>query len=238
MILEDVIMLARTVPEPSKRYGVKVCSVVYSPELKGLIRIYPLLPNERIRSRHTLRVELERNRMDSRRESFKKINYSLTGNVVQKEGLESIFDSLVSEDISELNDQRKSLGIIKTNLNDCRFEMKSKKDVEDPRQLCLFQSPDLNTQKLMTGQDYKHIPYVVVPGQKQQKNLQIREWGIYELIRKNDGVISDKYLTGIFKGEDVYFIVGNMNGCRSVWIVCSFYTFPGVRQQNMFSMAA
>jgi hypothetical protein len=236
MILEDCIMLARTVPEPSKKYGVRVCSVAYSPELRRLIRIYPLMVGEKISQRHTFRVKLKRNNMDSRDESFKKVAYSLTGNVIGKGELEPILMNLMVDDISDLNARKKSLGVIKAESGSYYVKMKSKKDVKDNCQLFLFKAPNLSNQKFLTGQDYKHIPYVVIPSQKCQKNIQIRDWGTYILLAKNNGCISDKYLSEIFKNDDVYFVVGNMNGCRTVWIACSFYVYQSTDQMNMFQM--
>ena len=191
-----------------------------------------------MKHRHVFKVELERNCMDSREESFKKISHTGTGNVIKKDNLEEILDKLASDDLEILNDRKASLGVLKVPSGSYYLKMKSKKDVEDPNQLCLFQTPDLDKQCFKTGQDYQHIPYVVIPSQRKQKNIQIRDWGTYILLGKKHGVISDAYLSGIFKENDVYFIVGNMNGCRNVWIVCSFYTYPPVRQQGLFSLAA
>lgn len=232
MILEEVIMLARTVPEPSKKYGVKVCSVAYSPELKQLIRMYPIMPRERMPNRHCFRVKLKRNDFDSRPESFKKVSHTVLDRVFSKTELEVIFDALAIEDISTLNERKKSLGIIMAKADEYSTSMKSKKDIADPAQMCLFQKPDLS-RGILTGPDYKHIPYINIPSQTKQKNLQIRTWGLYELIRKNDGVISDKYLGGVFNDNDLYLVIGNMNGCRSVWIVCSYYKFKAVRQRML-----
>lgn len=234
MILEDVIMLARTVPEPSKKYGVRVCSVAYSPELRKLIRIYPLMPYERLKQRYVYRFQLERNDKDSRDESFKKITYTSTGRAVSKEELEPIFEKLMTDDLTILNKKKVSLGILKAEAGTYFLGMKSKKDIQDQNQLCLFEAPDLNDHKLKTGQDYQHIPYVTIPSMQSQKNIQLREWGIYKLLDKNDGCISDVYLSGIFNDNEVYFIVGNMNGCRSIWIVCSYYTYKPIRQRNLF----
>lgn len=233
MILEDVIMLARTVPEPSKKYGVRVCSVAYSPELKSLIRIYPLLPGESMKQRHKFRIELERNPFDSRIESFKKISHTATGEQATKDDIKDILDQLLVQDVTLLNDARLSLGALKASSKTYFVNMKSKAFV-DPSQLCLFGKPDLASHVFKTGQDYAHIPYITIPMLSKQKTFQLREWGIYRLLEKHNGNISDTYLRGIFKDDDAYLIVGNLNGCRTVWIVCSYYTFKTNAQQRLF----
>jgi hypothetical protein len=234
MILEDCIMLARTVPEPSKKYGVKVCSVVYSPELQQLIRVYPLMLNEQMRQRHVFRLELERNHLDSRRESYKKKDFTPTGKEVSKAELKGIFETLVADDLVNLNNQKASLGIIKLMPGSYTLEMRSKANTPDPDQLCLFASLDLSSGQLKTGQDYKHIPYIFASRLGKQKAIQIREWGIYRLLEKKNGKLSNDEIQKLFNNNIVYLIVGNLNGCRSVWIACSFYTFKEDTQQRLF----
>ncbi len=43
MTVEDFVVLGRTVPEDSQKYGKKVCMAGYSPSLSQLLRVYPLM---------------------------------------------------------------------------------------------------------------------------------------------------------------------------------------------------
>ena len=43
MHVEDLIVLGRTVPEESRKYGQKVCMAGYSAENNQFLRVYPLL---------------------------------------------------------------------------------------------------------------------------------------------------------------------------------------------------
>ena len=70
MRIDDLIILGRTVPEQSKKYGIKVCSAGYSPEMRSFIRIYPLSVHGKPESREMITVDVERSKYDSRNESW------------------------------------------------------------------------------------------------------------------------------------------------------------------------
>jgi len=237
MILEDCVMLARTVPEPSKKYGVRVCSVMYSPELRKLIRVYPLLPSNKLPRRHIFRMHLERNEHDSRDESYKKVSFTDTGKELSMQEVRSVLEKLISPDIVSLNEQKKSLGVILAENGKYFAEMRSKKNAPDPNQLCLFGVPDLTSYSIKTGKDYDHIPYLVISHFSQQKAIQLREWQIYMLLEKKGGVIDTPYLQGIFNNQDSYLVIGNLNGCRTIWIACAYFNYkvkPPEAQQRLF----
>ena len=70
MILDDFVMLGTTVAEPMSDGRVAVCSAGYSPELRKLVRIYPLGMADAPHRWSQNRIELERNNRDSRDESW------------------------------------------------------------------------------------------------------------------------------------------------------------------------
>ena len=71
MILEDFVMLGKTTPEMDRQGRMTVCSAGWSPELKQLIRIYPLAVENAPPDFSVSRVKLERNHKDTRKESWK-----------------------------------------------------------------------------------------------------------------------------------------------------------------------
>ena len=71
MILEDFVMLGKTAPEMDRQGRMTVCSAGWSPELRQLIRIYPLAVENAPPNFSVSQVKLERNHKDSRHESWK-----------------------------------------------------------------------------------------------------------------------------------------------------------------------
>ena len=71
MILEDFVMLGKTTPETDRQGRVTVCSAGWSPELKQLVRVYPLSTKKAPPDFSVSQVRLERNSRDTRPESWK-----------------------------------------------------------------------------------------------------------------------------------------------------------------------
>ena len=71
MILEDFVMLGKTTPETDRQGRITVCSAGWSPELKQLVRVYPLAVEKQPQDFSVSRIHLERNHKDTRRESWK-----------------------------------------------------------------------------------------------------------------------------------------------------------------------
>jgi hypothetical protein len=71
MVVEDFVMLGKTVPEPNSDGRVFVCSAGVSAELKTLMRIYPLARRDAPERWSINRVQVERNLRDNRIESRK-----------------------------------------------------------------------------------------------------------------------------------------------------------------------
>ena len=71
MILEDFVMLGKTAPETDRQGRVTVCSAGWSPELRQLVRIYPLAVENAPPDFSVSQIRLERNYKDTRHESWK-----------------------------------------------------------------------------------------------------------------------------------------------------------------------
>ena len=123
----EYIVIAKTIPEVSKRDGREYsCTVGYSPQL-GFIRVYPV-PLNGFKRRHKYIIEVEKNNRDTRNESWKLSSMTRTDNFifiekdiiligkVNKENIISMFNTIISPSISKLNENRKSIGVIRTNI--------------------------------------------------------------------------------------------------------------------------
>src|SRR5262245_39362729 len=71
LILDDFVMLGKTVPEPNSDGRIFVCSAGYSETMRSLIRVYPLGRYDAPPRWSVASVRLERNPKDQRPESFK-----------------------------------------------------------------------------------------------------------------------------------------------------------------------
>lgn len=222
-------MFGRTVPEKSQKYGVTVCGAGYSPEIRSFIRIYPLPIQCKIESRDMVSVEVDRSKHDSRHESWalktrneKSVSESLGKRT--KEEIRQILEKRVST-LDQLNKELSSLGVIKPDNFD--VVMKTRDAIQDPNQMSLFDDFEEKVSSIKTSNEYFKIPYLIIDSGR-QKCLQLREWGIYELMRKNPTKINAEYVSNalhIGKDKDVFFIVGNMNQFKNIWLVIKVFTF-------------
>lgn len=237
MILEDCICFGRTVPEDSKKYGRKVCSVFYSPELRNFIRVYPLMIDNPVRMRYRCRLELTRNPNDNREESWKlkdPVNSILdvqpSPKALQSDhDVFSVLQKHEESSIQKLNLDRKSIGVVRADLIG---RMKVNGGVIKPEQKELFD--DVYE---CFGYRPKCIPYLRFRDSGGIHEIQVREWGVWEFIRK----YPDKSLRvfdalGIDKNPHNYLVVGNMLNRRNNWLVIAcFKTEPVSSQQTLFA---
>jgi hypothetical protein len=215
MILYECICVGRTVPEDSKKYGRKVCSIFYSPELRKLIRVYPLMIDNPCKARTVSSLSLTVNSNDSREESFKLTDpvFGILETSIKKDvsHVRNILESCLIGSIKSLNEQKKSIGVIKTLAAGSIKKIYSHDS--DPDQMLLF-----NDLKDSMGFDTKVIPYLFFKDERGSHNLQIREWGTWEYIRKNPDS-PNKVFSALKLESEQYLIVGNMLQRRSNWLV-------------------
>ncbi len=115
------VPLEKSIPEFSKKYGgLFTCSIGYSPSLKQFIRVYPLTMNG-FKKWEIWQIEVERNKLDKRDESFKLSDYGikdkgyigLPKNAIclstSKKRIPP-FEKILYPDIKTLNDDKKSIG--------------------------------------------------------------------------------------------------------------------------------
>ena len=242
MIVEDFILLGRTVPEKSKKYDTTVCAAGYSKELNQLMRVYPLPPTlPTFRSRTVFSIALERNNLDSRMESWTLKNRSAESiknsfMTIGSEQLVNYLEKHRSESIQELNKKKRSLGVLK--ISDFKVVLKTRKQVRNQFQMELFDDFQESC-SFKTAGDYFLAPYLDF-SDSSRHSLQIREWGVYELLRKYD---SDRRMItandigaalNLKPSKDLYLLVGNMAHARNTWLIIKTFSFSRQVQKLLF----
>lgn len=228
MILTDFTMLGRTEPTESKKHGPCVCSAGYSRELRSLIRIYPLpWPNDiRMWSRCT--VPLRRPKDDNRAESWRidvedddvdaaERAVTITGRA-DKDAEFDFLSSLAVSGIKEMNEERRSLAIIRPRFLRGFFDRRQ--DVDPAEQYTLFERRE-HDGVVHRSDLIPRLQFIDEAGN--QSRLSLKEWGCSEWLRKNRdqaGQLWDNLSIGDSAYEHLLFI-GNQNHQRTSWLVIS-----------------
>jgi hypothetical protein len=230
----EYILFARSIPEHSKKYGgLFSCSVGYSPTLKELIRIYPI-PLTGLKMWERYSVPVEKNKLDSREESYKLASYARYENWV---GLDkdviyigkysrdhitkTIFRQVVTiESISDLNKAKKSIAIIKADNVNCSWEPNDR--YINTNQFGLFEDVGLAGYTAFTKDTRQLEARVRFTNNGKQHDLQVNEWGIYEFYRKFHGVYP---VNDAFKNwkNATHLLIGNLHSIRNVWVVLNYF---------------
>lgn len=237
MIVEDFVMLGRTVPEESKKHGLTVCSAGYSKEIGGLLRVYPLPMQNGIRKWSRCKVPLRRNATDNRRESWR-IN-SMSDDVrsaaemvqiidsVKKDAQFDFLKSLAVDSIAKLNEQRASLAIVSPDHIIGYFE--PVKGVDPYYQETLFDRVgdgkiDVSPRLRFWLSDGEH-------------KLQLREWGCWELLRKDRDKAHEMWdrLKISDPAYEHLLFIGNMNQYRNNWLIISTVSRRRQIQDDLFA---
>jgi HNH endonuclease len=232
MILEDFVMLGTTVPEPNSDGRIFVCSAGVSPEYGGLVRLYPLARRNIPNRWNKYRVKVERNREDSRPESFKvattdaraagiheRINqhFEHAGKVRDAEKIPLLSRYRVGS-IDEANGKRISLAIIEPQSIELDFEHNPASP--DSPQLALF---DDGSEKPRAGaKRFPFIPRLRFKDECRWWHLMLRDWGCYELMRKHpESYYKQHMATALHLNPSSSLFVGNMSHRRNAWLVIS-----------------
>lgn len=230
----EYILFARSIPEHSKKYGgLFSCSVGYSPTLKELIRIYPI-PLTGLKMWERYDVPVEKNHLDSRKESYKLASYAKNENWV---GLDKdvfflgkytrdqitktlLHDLYTTESIKELNKQRKSIAIIKASNINLSWEPNGR--YIDTTQFGLFEDVGLAGYTAFTKDTRQLEARIRFSNNFNDHDLQVNEWGVYEFYRKFHGVYP---INDAFKNwkKANYLLIGNLHSIRNVWVVLNYF---------------
>lgn len=229
MIVEDFIMLGRTVPEESKKHGLVVCSAGYSRELRQFLRVYPITMLDRVPRWSRCQIALKRNPFDSRIESWRLKHdgeITIKGTAIKAEEYDALA-KMATGSIAELNDKRASLGIIKPQGLEYRFDGMKK---QEEYLLDLF--PDAHREQ--------PTPRLMFRDESGEHDLQLRDWGSHEFLRKNTDANERHKLWGALRLTDItsehLLFVGNHNHHRNSWLVIGVIS-ERVKLQRSFDLA-
>lgn len=241
--VEDLIVLGNACPDIISDYRITVCTAGYSPR-RGLIRVYPVPPNSLMKRWNIVRIPLERNSRDTRKESWKiqgsrsdwenlssKIELvdRITSQNDKLETLQALHARFGADCVSDLNARRESLGFIRPQILGFGFE-----DRQD-RELNLQSTLD-GGKAFLTIKNYPLRPYVRYRcsecKSKNPHKQQVIEWGVYEWLRKNAGQ-EERVWENLHFNEDGYqqsLLIGNMALHRTSFMVISIFRFKGTFQ--------
>lgn len=240
MILDDFIMLGTTVPEPSKTTSrIMVCSAGYSPELRRLIRIYPLARRNIPHRWHVYRVPLEQNKADQRDESYRILGDRSEGahddinelfvECAPKVKAASIAADLnkryLVESIEEANARRMSLAILRP--EHMRLEFDLNPDSPDSPQLALFDIPGRGVPS--GAKRFAYNPKLCFLDGKTSRRMSLRDWGCYEYMRKAGDDRRMDLTANLHINPGSSLLVGNMANQRTQWLVIS--VLNGLREE-------
>ena len=214
MILEDFVMLGKTAPEMDRQGRMTVCSAGWSPELRQLVRIYPLAVDNTPPDFSVSQVRLERNHKDSRHESWKiagdrsaeihsGINARFDVRYILNDRDSLIKQIPVASSIQEANSKRLSLAVIQP-------ENKPKFYLEKNRNF-------LVGAKTAGTKAYKYIPRLQFMLEGKTHKLKYLNQEVYQHLKPKNKTDFWR-ISGRFK-RNPKLLVGNMFAHRNNWLV-------------------
>lgn len=233
-IIENIIILGRSWPEPFRDNRYAVCTVGYSREM-GFVRIYPTRISSPLKTWNIVNIEVERNREDSRKESWKiagsKKDWDYLDSkikVIGTLGRDDRIDflrKLPTDRTENLLSEKRSLGLVKPEITG--FGLKETGII-----------PSIQTTltgiKLKSKKDFPYKPYIqyrCLPecSCKNPHDQQLLEWGVYMWLNEHKSKEDiNKVFDNLHIADDLYekyFLVGNLNFKRKTFAIISVMRF-------------
>lgn len=226
MEAKSVVMIGKTVPEPTnERVEHYVCSAGLSLEAEDefqLVRLYPLglrsaAPRWSLDAYH---VERHPGNKDSRPETWRPTGAFHIGDLPRDDG-KSILKRFIVSGLLEANARRMSLAVVRPV---SPRVILAATDAGEPTYL-LFGDDRM---ALKTKERFEYVPRLKFDTEDgKEHNLQLREWGLYELLRKNQAKLSGmtvkqrtRYVEVALRlTDDSLLLIGNYANHRSSWLV-------------------
>jgi hypothetical protein len=245
MILEDFVMLGKTIPEPTSDGRIFVCSAGFSEDLRSLVRLYPLARRDCPPRWSRSRVAVERNPRDSRRESF-----ALKGNrnpsdhadinrlfettiELSPKDRDHLVERIVDRSIADLNANRRSLGVLQPE-GVAKLHFDENPASPDSPQLSLFADSDEEKREL-GARRFAYLPRLTFKDLAGDwHDLQLRDWGGFEFLRKHGDHRRHELSDALHLNRRPSLLVGNMSSQRNAWLVIS--VLPPPLQADMFNV--
>lgn len=211
------IVLAVGAPNLCRDGSKTMCSIILSNEL-GLIRVYPIPAHLVFEVWSVVSVDIERTNSDNRAESWKLINFNITGKVSKADEKRALLDSCClnsgfTDPIDFQNENRASIAIVKLDYGSITTSLSER--IPD------VSSGDEEYGWISAQCAHWNKPYITWTS-KQEKTHTTHLLGreIYEGLRKNP---ENPY--AIFRNIGLHvpdferwLVVGNMKDRRNVWV--------------------
>lgn len=238
MILDDFVMLGKTVPEINKADSrLFVCTAGYSLELRRAIRIYPMARINCPTRWSVSQVPLERNPKDSRWESWKirgdrsvvsheRINDVIASvcPLIPTETKENIVADLLVPSLKEANRRKLSLCTIKPkDPAKLLFSKGAEKDGETEEMLPTKDMFPINDYSLhiSVNERFNWHPRLKFSDEEGSHNLMLRDWGCYEFLRKNGDKKREDLNGALYLDANPILFLGNFSQFRNSWLIIS-----------------
>lgn len=234
MIIDDLVVLARAVPELRPRGGGSkgVCLAGFSPTY-GFIRIDPVRVDTKVRRWDILQVDVERKKRDTRHESWQIVNAStdwlnlndrvdIVGYLKSRSERKAILEANLSSCVMDVSDAKDSLCLIRPVSMSGEWIPNTRYD--EPYQTPLI--PHFNEDWAYTRANFPQIPQItyVCPECKTKGGHHTQifiGWDAFEFLRKSRQNQDAFWTNARFFDTDYdhYFLVGNQSVRRNAYMV-------------------
>lgn len=246
MLIRDLIILGRAVPVLLKDQRKTICTAGYSDEL-GFVRVYPTYHFDDIHIWDKVSIEVKKVSSDTRNESWKKLAQAQFKKIStiknNKKAKETLLESICQDCCThDLNEERRSLAVIKPQIEDCYF--KEITTTEEGKLITMSLMDFFTTQKtpkrksLQVKKNFNVIPYIKYRcgdncKTKKAHNQQVLEWGGYQWIQKQPDNMNQLWENFRIFDEEwyKYFFIGNLHDQRTSWLIISI--LRGKKSENI-----
>lgn len=231
-IIKSFVMLGKTVPEPtSERQDQYVCSAGWAPD-HGLVRLYPFTMQRTPKRWETWDITAERHpgNKDSRPETWKPVSGADHEVKADKAALRRALEEYEVSGMTEANERRMSLAVVRP--VDAVYALATGGIRDEPTYPRLT---DETGQALKAKERFPYYPrmrFSTVDGRPH--DVQYREWGMWELLRKNHekiiGMGEEERVPYISRAEPIkdttLLLIGNYARFRNTWLVIAALNLP------------
>lgn len=229
MYISDFVMLGKAAPETDSTGSIKVCTAGVS-ATAGMVRIYPLGLTGSPSRWSVSGVNLQRPTSDSRAESWSLMptsaGFETQSSPYPKQKRSDLLSPYVVSGINEANKRFLSLALLHVP-NDFRVFVEHNKGWEG----IPFEVSHRNDLTLKVRDRFRYCPKLEFKDTDGRHNhLQIRDWGVYELMRKQPMQFATRptpeakseYIAGALHiNSTSSLLVGNLAHQRNAWVVIS-----------------
>lgn len=245
---KNYVVLGQTIPEKSRKYGLRVCTAGYDIVNKEFVRVYPLAVDRHFkRWENYFHLPVRKNPNDSRPESWRlqegainklsdlpKAKISRKGAKVDL--LQSIYYQHKYRSINELNEDRKSLAVIKLKNIQPYFVAQDKKPV-NTKQLDLFLDDGNVDTDFFTREGFKFQPRVKFKDEAgKPHDLGLFSWDAYMHQSKLAPLYGQDNLWQVLNApgnSEKFALIGNQNNRRSSWLIITLFSeYTNHKQQK------